>query len=320
MSPNQNKKYPVSYVQINHDQADRRIDNFLFTILANIPKTRIYRMLRRGEVRVNSKRIQQNYRLQEGDNVRIPPFSMISNGETSPPPQYQLDLVKNAQIHEDPDLLVINKPSGLPVHSGSSSSYGVIELLKYMRNDGDQLHLAHRLDKQTSGVLLIAKNHMYLRQLQTGFRTGQIKKRYIALLKGQMTEDVIEVNKPLQRNSDRDGERLSRISDNGKASISRFKLIRTINQSSLVEVEILTGRTHQIRVHGSSIGHPVAGDDKYGDKIFNKSLKKLGLNRMFLHAYTIYLPEVLAKKIQLIKTDLHRDLEEFLIEYDHVQP
>jgi len=245
---------------------------------------------------------------------------MISNGEPSPPPQYQLDLVMNAKIYEDPDLLVINKPPGLLVHSGSGSSYGVIELLKFIRNDGDQLHLAHRLDKHTSGVLLIAKNHLYLRELQAGFRTGQIKKRYIALLKGQMTEDVIEVNKPLQRNLDRDGERLSRISDKGKVSISRFKLIRTINQASLAEVEIMTGRTHQIRVHASSIGHPVAGDDKYGDKIFNKSLKKLGLNRLFLHASTIHLPEMLSKKPQLIKTDLFRDLDEFLIEYDQVQP
>ena len=320
MSSNQNKKYPVSYVNVSRDQADRRIDNFLFTLLDDLPKTRIYQMLRRGEVRVNSKRIRQDYRVQQGDNVRIPPHLTISDRTLHPPRQYQLDLVKNCQLYEDSDLLVINKPPGLAVHSGSDGSYGIIELLRYIRGNGAQLHLAHRLDKQTSGVLLIAKNHVFLRQMQAGFRTGQIKKHYIALLKGQMTTNQVKVDKPLQRNLVRDGERFSGISDAGKVSISRFQLLRFINQASLAEIVIPTGRTHQIRVHAAFIDHPIAGDDKYGDRIFNKLLKKSGLHRLFLHASTVQLPKNLLKKSNLFKAALPGDLETFLVKYEQARP
>lgn len=273
----------VRIVEISQAQSGQRVDNFLIGELKSVPKSHIYRVLRRGEVRVNKGRIKPHYRLKAGDMLRIPPISISEEGEKPEPSSRDKERVASNIIHEDNDLLALNKPSGMAVHGGSGVSYGVIEILRALYPYA-YLELAHRLDRDTSGCLLIAKNNDTLKHLHHLLRDGLLNKRYLALLNGHFDKRSLEVAAPLARDVLQAGERMVQVSDQGRAAISRFELRGHYADMTLVQVALLTGRTHQIRVHAAHIGHGVAGDTKYGDAKYNRNMKKYGLKRLFLHA------------------------------------
>jgi 23S rRNA pseudouridine955/2504/2580 synthase len=313
----QNKRLPVRHIKVSVEQSGRRIDNFLTSELGDIPKSRIYQMLRKGEVRVDGKRIRQDYRLQQGEEVRIPPVSVREKVAPAVPRDYLLDMIRDCVIYEDHNLIAINKPSGLVVHGGSGRSFGVIELLRILRkSEAEGLQLAHRLDRETSGVLLLTKNLPYLTALQQCFKTGTMKKQYLTLLKGRLSGSPVMVNKPLERSVIRSGERLSGVNEQGKHANTEFRMQRVIKDACLADVIIQTGRTHQIRVHAASIGHPVAGDDKYGDREFNRKIARAGLKPLFLHAASIRLPALSGSKALTIDAQLPRELTDFIRTYE----
>lgn len=273
----------VEQVTVETEYAGQRIDNYLLRYLKGVPKTRIYRILRKGEVRVNKGRIKPGYRLCPGDTIRIPPISRSAEKVINPS-QRALAVIENNVLYEDPRILIINKPSGMAVHGGSGVSYGVIEAVRHWRHELHYLELVHRLDRETSGCLVLAKKRSALRQLHEQLREGRMEKRYLALVKGNWQYGTRVVDVPLRKNTLRSGERIVKVSEHGKQAVSIFKPIAVSRQASLLEVQIKTGRTHQIRVHAAYTGHPVAGDDKYGERGFNRQLESLGLHRMFLHA------------------------------------
>ena len=274
------------FVEIDEDRAGQRLDNFLLTHLKGVPKSRIYRIVRKGEVRVNKGRIRANYRLQAGDSVRIPPIRQSESTEIKPK-QNALDAVEQAILYEDKSVLVLNKPSGMAVHGGSGVSYGVIEAIRALRPDAHYLELVHRLDRDTSGCLLIAKKRSALRHLHELLRGDGVDKQYLALVKGTWQGGKRIVDAPLLKNVLRSGERVVRVDKDGKSSLSIFHPVESFQDASLVRVELKTGRTHQIRVHATHIGHPIAMDKKYGDEAFNQQMQALGLRRLFLHARTL---------------------------------
>jgi 23S rRNA pseudouridine955/2504/2580 synthase len=290
MSRIQNKKTEVRYLVADSEQQQRRIDNFLGSVLKGLPRTRIYQMLRRGEIRVNGGRVKQGYRLQTGDRIRIPPVRLGSGQTPARPPDHLLELLRDKLIYQDRGLMVLNKPAGLAVHGGSGGSHGIIELLRCLYPGETGLQLVHRLDQDTSGCLLIARNAGTLRELHRALSSGQVHKTYQALLLGRLARPVMEVDQPLRKNQLRSGERMVRVDDQGKTARTRFEVLQRYASATLVHAILETGRTHQIRVHASYIGHPVAGDPKYGDRDFNKRLRGAGLKRMFLHASAIVLP------------------------------
>ena len=307
---------PVKYTKIDAQQAGRRIDNFLYSQLQGIPRSRIYRMLRKGEVRVDGRRVKQDYRLKEGQQVRIPPVNLLPQTPGPAPSSYLLDLLRNSIVYEDKGLLAINKPAGLVVHSGTGRSYGVIELLRIIKGDeAKQLQLVHRLDRETSGVLLVAKDMRTLSLLHDIFRGREVRKFYQALLIGHLHRKTLRVDLPLTRNRLKSGERLSRVNEHGKGALTIFQQVRRIKDTTLVDVEIYSGRTHQIRVHAAAIGHPVVGDEKYGSHDQNRKFKRYGLKRQFLHASSISLPEYNGEKSFTIRAPLAGDLVEFLEQY-----
>ncbi|ADJ27214.1 RluA family pseudouridine synthase [Nitrosococcus watsonii] len=282
------KKPPAAQVrilEIHLEQVGQRIDNFLFSHLKGVPKSRIYRCLRRGEVRVNKSRITSSYRLQQGDQVRIPPLRVSHPPLKRPIAHFLLFLIKNSLLYEDKELLILDKPAGIPVHGGSGVSYGIIEVLRALRPEATFLELVHRLDRETSGCLMIAKTRGTLLTLQAMQQKQLIHKRYLALVKGRWRKNVQRVDLPLLKNISRSKERIVKVSPAGKPAASRFypKLFYR-DEATLVEVALETGRTHQIRVHATHLGHPLGGDEKYGDSTFNKRLRYLGLRRLFLHA------------------------------------
>jgi 23S rRNA pseudouridine955/2504/2580 synthase len=279
----------AQFVEVDADRAGQRIDNFLLTFLKGVPKSRIYRLLRKGEVRVNKGRIKANYRLQAGDTVRIPPVRQAEATTTVHPGQKALAAIENSILVEEKGFLILNKPSGMAVHGGSGLSYGVIEALRVLRPEAPFLELVHRLDRDTSGCLIIAKKRSLLRELHALMRgeAGGMEKRYLALVKGRWKGGERRVDAPLLKNTLRSGERVVTVHAEGKRALSLFRPITIYDHASLVEVSLLTGRTHQIRVHAASIGHPIAGDEKYGDESFNREMKGLGLRRLFLHAQSL---------------------------------
>ncbi len=282
----------VQNVQIDEDRAGQRIDNFLLSVLKGVPKSRIYRILRKGEVRVNKGRIKASYRLQAGDNVRIPPVRLGEPSKAADPGQRVLSLLENSILVEEKGFLVLNKPSGLAVHGGSGLNYGVIEALRALRPDAPYLELVHRLDRDTSGALIIAKKRSVLRELHAllrgeGGKGEGMEKKYLALVKGRWEGGKRRIDAPLLKNTLKSGERVVRVSEEGKSALSLFEPVTIYSNSSLVEVSLLTGRTHQIRVHAESIGSPIAGDEKYGDEKFNRAMKDFGLKRLFLHAKSV---------------------------------
>ncbi len=277
----------VQFVTIDDNHAGQRIDNYLVTLLKGVPKSRVYRILRKGEVRVNKKRIKPVYKLQEGDIVRVPPVTM---SEEKPLPNPKLDKIASLESHiifEDDYLIVINKPSGIAVHGGSGLKFGLIEGLRALRPDARYLELVHRLDRDTSGCMLVAKKRSTLRALHQQLREKTIEKNYLALVLGQWEKTDKAVHAPLLKNTLQSGERLVRVDPEGKESHTKFKIVQRFEDCTLVQASPVTGRTHQIRVHTLYAGHPIACDDKYGDDTFDKQMRKLGLNRLFLHSASL---------------------------------
>jgi 23S rRNA pseudouridine955/2504/2580 synthase len=287
MSIEENQTPQVIYVEINEDNCDQRLDNFLISRLKGVPKSRIYRLVRKGEVRVNKGRVDIKYRLAAGDVVRIPPIRVAERSEESFVPKGLQAALQQGILFEDDGFMVINKPAGFAVHGGSGVSSGIIEGLRLMRPEARFLELVHRLDKDTSGCLLIAKKRSALRKLQEFFRNSEIKKTYQALLAGQWERKKLIVTAPLLKNISKGGERIVVISKAGKAAETLFTRIKLFRNATLVEASPKTGRTHQIRVHAASLGHAIVGDDRYGIDEINKLFKNKGYKRMFLHAETL---------------------------------
>ncbi|MAB92062.1 MAG: 23S rRNA pseudouridine(955/2504/2580) synthase RluC [Alteromonas sp.] len=279
----------VQFVTVDADVAGQRIDNFLRTQLKGVPKSMIYRILRKGEVRVNKGRIKPEYKLADGDVVRIPPVR-VSEGAPAPSPK--LDKIASLESHilfEDDRILVMNKPSGIAVHGGSGLSFGLIEGLRALRPDAKFMELVHRLDRETSGCILIAKKRSALRHMHEQLRTGKMDKRYQALVAGEWPSTRFKVKAPLRKNTLQSGERMVSVGDDGKPSETRYRILQQFEGATLVEASPITGRTHQIRVHCLHAGHPIGGDPKYGDAEFDNQMRKIGLSRLFLHAHSISL-------------------------------
>lgn len=264
--------------------AGQRIDNFLLRELKGVPRTRVYRLLRRGEVRVNGGRIRPTYRLAEGDRVRLPPVRQATAGEAMAPSSAVMARLESAIIHEDDRLLIIDKPSGMAVHGGSGIAYGVVEALRLMRPRAPFLDLAHRLDRDTSGCLVLAKRRSALRALHSEFRDNRVDKHYLALLRGPLSPPQQRIDAPLRAEAGKGGERVMRVHPAGQSARTDVALLESYDGWSLVRATLHTGRTHQIRAHAASIGHPVAMDARYGDDRADRGLRTLGLRRLFLHA------------------------------------
>ncbi|HEV7489545.1 MAG TPA: RluA family pseudouridine synthase [Rhodanobacteraceae bacterium] len=273
----------VETVEVPEDRDGQRVDNFLTARLKGVPKSLVYRLLRTGQVRVNGKRAKPDLRLAAGDAVRIPPVRKPERPEPGVAPAGQTSRIEAAILHEDRDYLVIDKPSGIASHGGSGVSFGAIELLRASR-PRETLELAHRLDRDTSGVLVFAKKRSALTALQAEIREGRVEKRYLALLAGKLPQKKLIVDAPLRKSVLQGGERMVRIDEEGKPSRSRFAEVERYEDATLAEIAIETGRTHQIRVHAAHIDHAVAGDEKYGDREFNRRMRDAGLKRLFLHA------------------------------------
>ncbi len=265
----------------------QRLDNFLLRQLAHVPKSRVYRLLRRGEVRVNGKRKGPDYRLAAEDEVRLPPVREAPTPRTRTVPASLLEVVRTAVIHEDERLIVLDKPAGLAVHGGSGLAFGAIEALRALRPD-EPLDLAHRLDRDTSGCLLVARTPAALRTLHALLREGAVDKHYTALVIGRWHLGSKTIDAPVLTHQRQGGERVVRVHAAGKLAVSRFTPGEHLGSTAtLMDVEIHTGRTHQIRVHAAYARHPVAGDDKYGNRSANQVLAAAGLSRMFLHAASV---------------------------------
>ncbi|QIK37470.1 RluA family pseudouridine synthase [Caldichromatium japonicum] len=281
----------VQYIVVDAEAEGQRIDNFLRRVLKGVPPSHLYRLLRRGEVRVNQGRVRADHRLCAGDEVRIPPVRL---GAPLPPPEHaphQLAWLERAILHEDERLLIIDKPAGLAVHGGSGLSFGLIESLRLLR-PGCELELVHRLDRETSGCLVVCKRRSTLRELHALIREGRMEKRYLALLVGELPRSTVLVEAPLKKNVLASGERMVQVDhQSGKPARTRLRRLARFMADdralTLAEAELLTGRTHQIRVHAAHLGLPLAGDPKYGDEAANRCLKARGLARLFLHAVAL---------------------------------
>ncbi|MCK5386102.1 MAG: 23S rRNA pseudouridine(955/2504/2580) synthase RluC [Gammaproteobacteria bacterium] len=284
----------VQFVEISADHAGQRIDNYLMCQLNGVPKSLVYRIVRKGEVRVNKGRIKPEYRLKEGDMVRIPPVRQAEKKAPGKASDKVLQQIESRILYEDKRILILNKPSGLAVHGGSGLSFGLIEALRELRPNDKNLELVHRLDRDTSGCLIIAKKRSALRRLHEQLREGSMDKRYMTLLKGKWKGTSKWVDAPLLKNVIKSGERLVFVDPKGKDARTQFSPYSVGDEASLMSVKLDTGRTHQIRVHAQHLGYPIAGDDKYGDDEFNRQMKSKGLKRLFLHAFSLkfHLPDV----------------------------
>lgn len=291
------------------EAAGQRIDNYLKRELPGVPKGRIYRLLRRGEVRVNGGRIRAEYKLETGDEVRIPPVRLKPEG-AAPAPDRAARLLDSV-IYEDKRLLVINKPGGLAVHGGSGISHGAVELLRAARPDLKDLGLVHRLDRETSGCLVLAKRRSALRELHEQFREGRVEKNYLALVAGDWQYGEQRIDAPLKVRNRKNGERHVVVSPDGKPAATRVRLSRTYGVASLLQCAPETGRTHQIRVHLKFTEHPILGDERYGDEAANLAAKQAGLKRLFLHAQSIAFPDDSGNELHFT-APLADDLERFL--------
>lgn len=288
-SDNPTDKPRAKTVEIDSEHSGQRIDNYLMGQLKGVPRSHIYQLLRSGQVRVNSGRIKPHYKLKSGDTVRIPPVNTTSRDTPIIPDSVQ-KLLSDAILFENADILVLNKPSGLAVHSGSGLSFGIIEALKAQQPD-QFLELAHRLDRETSGCLLLAKNRVTLTHLHDLLRNEKetgLGKFYLTLVAGRW-QKATTIDIPLKKVI-RSGEHMVEVVEDGQTAISHFEPLQLYKNATLMRVKIDTGRTHQIRVHAAHAGHPIAGDAKYGDTAFNRELKKIGLNRLFLHAARLEIP------------------------------
>lgn len=287
--------HTVRQIQVTEENALQRIDNFLRLYLKGVPKSLIYRIVRKGEVRVNKKRIKPDYKIQIGDIVRIPPVRVSEETALPSPKLNTIAALESQIVYEDDALIILNKPSGLAVHGGSGLDFGAIEGLRSLRPQARFLELVHRLDKATSGCLLIAKKRSMLRALHEQLRNKTMNKQYLALVMGSWDKKIRSVKEPLLKHAQNS---IVKVSPEGKASETRFKIMQRYHGATLIEASPVTGRTHQIRVHTACKGHNIACDDRYGNEGFTAEMKKLGLNRLFLHArhITFYHP-VLEEKM-----------------------
>jgi len=306
-------KDSVNFVEIDESGEAQRIDNFLFKNMKGVPKSHVYRILRGGEVRVNKKRVNQTYRLQLGDQLRIPPIRVAEKHEIK---ETHIPAVEFPIIYEDDALLAVNKPSGVAVHGGSGVSFGVIEQMRRARPQAKFLELVHRLDRETSGVLLLAKKRSALTAMHEIMREGNSDKRYYTLVLGQWKNVKQHVKLPLHKFDTPQGEKRVMVREGGQASHTIFTLLKSWPEFSLLEAQLKTGRTHQIRVHLSHLGFPIAGDDKYGDFARNKALMKQGLKRMFLHAHSISFNHPLSGEPLQLTAPLPKELQGFLDKLD----
>lgn len=299
----------VRKVQIDEDRAGQRIDNFLRTELPGVPKSRVYRILRKGECRVNGGRVRAEYKLQAGDEVRVPPARVRPDG-----PEPSAGAARNIAeriLFEDKALLVVDKPSGVAVHGGSGISHGVIELMRAARPELRDLSLVHRLDRETSGCLVMAKKRSALRKLNEMFRQGVVEKNYLALGVGDWQFGEFVIDAPLLVTNRRGGERYVIVRKDGKPAQTKVRISRTFGQFSLLQCEPATGRTHQIRVHLQHLNYPIAGDERYGDPDINAKARKAGLKRLFLHAQSIAFPDEHGNELHFT-SPLADDLQRFL--------
>lgn len=313
----------VKNLSVDEESAGQRLDNYLLRQLKGVPKTHIYRIIRSGEVRVNKGRASADTRVEVGDLIRVPPLRVSDSQQAkilAPAPAREFPV-----LLDDDGILAINKPAGVAVHGGSGVSFGVIEQLRQARPAARMLELVHRLDRETSGVLLVAKKRSVLTHLQDQFRERETGKTYLALVLGQWPSNRKVIDLPLEKyllgSGDAEGERrvrvVSRDDPNGQRAITLVRVAKLVGNYSLLEVTIKTGRTHQIRVHLSSLGNPIAGDDKYGDFEHNKVLQKQGLKRMFLHAWRLQFKHPQSGQLVTLQAPLPPELQQFI---DHVQP
>ena len=306
-------KDSVTFLTIDESGELQRIDNFLFKYLKGVPKSHVYRILRAGEVRVNKKRVNQTYRLKMGDFLRIPPVRVAAKHEVE---KVYIPALEFPILYEDDALLAVNKPSGTAVHGGSGVSFGVIEQLRRARPKAKFLELVHRLDRETSGVLLVAKKRSALTGMHEIMREGNSDKRYLVLVLGRWKNARQHVKLPLYKFDNPRGEKRVMVREGGQASHTVFDLKKSWQEFSLLEAQLKTGRTHQIRVHLTHLGFPIAGDDKYGDFARNKVLMKQGLKRMFLHAHSIAFDHPLTGEALFLTASLPQALDSFIAQLD----
>jgi 23S rRNA pseudouridine955/2504/2580 synthase len=293
-------KARARWLEVGEEGESQRIDNFLLRELKGVPKSHVYRVLRSGEVRVNSGRVKPDYRLQVGDRVRIPPVRIAERRPSPRPHEFPIVL-------EDAAILAVDKPAGVAVHGGSGVSFGVIESLRAARPQAKFLELAHRLDRDTSGLLLIAKKRAALVELHRMLREGEVQKSYRAVVKGAPSQDAFEIREALHKHVTASGERRVSVQEDGKAALTRVKVLKR-GEFSLLEVRLLTGRTHQIRVHLAHAGHPIVGDDKYGDFALNRSLKQ----RLLLHAAKLAFKHPLTGEPVRLESPLPAEMKAFV--------
>jgi len=279
----------VQYLTIKEEDIPQRLDNFLTKRLKGVPRSLIYRIIRSGEVRINKSRSQPSYKLQTNDTVRIPPLR-ISESDTVHIANNKLQQLQDSIIFHDKGLIVINKPVNIAVHGGSGINYGIIEAMRKLYPKYLELELVHRLDRDTSGLLMLTYKRSLLRYLHQQLRDGLINKHYTALVRGVWPNSKKQINASLLKNVLKSGERKVKVDTSGKPALTKFKVIKSFgNFASLIEASPITGRTHQIRVHAQYAGHPIAGDEKYGDDDFNQHIAKSGSKRLFLHAHALKL-------------------------------
>ena len=302
----------VSHIEITEENSDQRLDNFLISRLKGVPKSYIYRIVRKGEVRVNKARADVKYRLITGDVIRIPPVRVAAQDESSYVNPGLKEALQNNILFEDDGFLVLNKPAGYAVHGGSGVSSGIIEGFRQIRPEARFLELAHRLDRDTSGCLLIAKKRSALRRLHELFRDDNIHKTYLALLSGQWARQKQLVTAPLQKNINKGGERVVVISPSGKAAETLFIRLKLFREATLVQASPKTGRTHQIRVHAASLGHPIVGDERYGLSEVNRHFKSRGFKRLFLHAETLQFQHPVTGVLMTISAPLSQQMKTLL--------
>ena len=300
-------KARATVLEVGEESAAQRIDNFLLRRLKGVPKSHVYRVLRSGEVRVNSGRIKPDYRLRLGDKVRLPPvrISASVSRPAAKPRSFPI-------AFEDPALLVIDKPSGVAVHGGSGVSFGVIESLRAARPEAKMLELAHRLDRDTSGLLMLAKKRSALVELHRMLRDGEVEKVYVALVKGVPAKTQFDIRDPLHKHVTASGERRVSVKEDGLAAVTKVRVLANSDAFSLLEVRLMTGRTHQIRVHLAHAGHPILGDDKYGDFELNRGLARQGVKRLMLHAKRLAFLHPATKSRLKLESPLPKDVSSFL--------
>ena len=315
----EDSKRAVVFEEVDSDHSGQRLDNFLMTRIKGAPKSLIYRIIRKGEVRVNKGRIKPDYRIKEGDVVRIPPVRVRAESEVQPVPDKMAQNIERAILFEDDYLIAVNKPKGMAVHGGSGISLGLIEAMRVIRPDAKRLELVHRLDRDTSGVILVAKRRSVLVALHEMLRrkTG-MQKRYLALVYGVWPKHIKEVKAPLLKNELKSGERIVRVDQQGKACHTRFSLQRRYEGYTLVNAEPVTGRTHQIRVHCQFAGQAIVGDDKYASDPQLKGSRAQGAKRMFLHAHTLRFKHPQTDVLLTIEAPLDSDFDGFLASLDPV--